>query len=52
VSEKFTSVTKVHYEVQFGVGLEGVVQLNDKRRSDFLEDVTLGLKQLSKNILP
>ena len=38
---QLTSVEKVHYEVELVRGLEGIVQLHDKRMLDLLEDLAL-----------
>ena len=40
--EQLSSVAEVHHKVQFRVGLERVVELDDEGTFDFLEDVAFG----------
>ena len=50
VSEQLTTVAKVHDEVKFGVSLERVVQLDDERAIDLLQDMALSCKNDVSNL--
>jgi hypothetical protein len=42
VVEQLSSVAEVHHKVQFSIGLERVVEFDDERTFDFLENVAFG----------
>ena len=42
--EQFTTVEKVHHEVELGRRLKGVVKLHDEWTVYLFQDVTLGLR--------
>jgi len=42
VSEKFSSVKKVHNEIELRIGLKSVVKLDDERAFNLLQDIPLG----------
>jgi hypothetical protein len=45
MEEEFTSVEEVHDEVEFGICLEGIMELDNKGTVNLLEDVSLSYKQ-------
>lgn len=48
VVEELTTVEEVHDEVQLGVGLEGVVEVNNKGALDLLKNVPLRYKKFQR----
>lgn len=45
MEEEFTSVEEVHYEVKFGFGLEGVVELYDEGTVNLFKNISLSYKK-------
>lgn len=47
MEEKFPSIEKIHNKVEFGVGLESIVQLYNEGAVNFFKDVSFSYSYMS-----